>query len=197
MSATRQGPLSRFKVIDLTRARAGPTAARQFADWGADVIKVEVPAGRRRGPDDGRLAARSRLLQPAPQQAQHHAQPQDGRGRRRPQEDGGRGRRADRELPARREAPARLRLRDAARDQPAPRLRQPVGLRPGRAVRQPARLRPDRPGHGRPDVDHRPARPGAGAGRRADRGPLERHVCRHGRASSRCSSARCRARASG
>src|SRR5215470_18132710 len=43
MSATRQGPLSRFKVIDLTRARAGPTAARQFADWGADVIKVEMP----------------------------------------------------------------------------------------------------------------------------------------------------------
>jgi crotonobetainyl-CoA:carnitine CoA-transferase CaiB-like acyl-CoA transferase len=43
MSATRRGPLSRFKVIDLTRARAGPTAARHFADWGADVIKVEMP----------------------------------------------------------------------------------------------------------------------------------------------------------
>jgi formyl-CoA transferase len=43
MRATRQGPLSRFKVIDLTRARAGPTAARHFADWGADVIKVEMP----------------------------------------------------------------------------------------------------------------------------------------------------------
>ena len=36
-------PLSRFKVIDLTRARAGPTAVRQLADWGADVIKVEAP----------------------------------------------------------------------------------------------------------------------------------------------------------
>ena len=47
MSAERKGPLSRFKVIDLTRARAGPTAARHFADWGADVIKVEMP--RRRG----------------------------------------------------------------------------------------------------------------------------------------------------
>ena len=45
MSAERKGPLSRFKVIDLTRARAGPTAARHFADWGADVIKVEMPAG--------------------------------------------------------------------------------------------------------------------------------------------------------
>jgi crotonobetainyl-CoA:carnitine CoA-transferase CaiB-like acyl-CoA transferase len=36
-------PLSRFKVIDLTRARAGPTAVRQLADWGADVLKVEFP----------------------------------------------------------------------------------------------------------------------------------------------------------
>src|SRR5262245_63191813 len=60
MSTKRQGPLSRFKVIDLTRARAGPTAARHFADWGADVIKVEMPqddeedpmmGGSRQGPD--------------------------------------------------------------------------------------------------------------------------------------------------
>src|SRR5262252_2176886 len=36
-------PLSGFKVIDLTRARAGPTAVRQLADWGADVLKIEAP----------------------------------------------------------------------------------------------------------------------------------------------------------
>jgi crotonobetainyl-CoA:carnitine CoA-transferase CaiB-like acyl-CoA transferase len=36
-------PLSRFKVIDLTRARSGPTAVRQLADWGADVLKIEAP----------------------------------------------------------------------------------------------------------------------------------------------------------
>ncbi|HSF07458.1 MAG TPA: CoA transferase [Methylomirabilota bacterium] len=35
-------PLAHIKVIDLTRARAGPTAARQLADMGADVIKVET-----------------------------------------------------------------------------------------------------------------------------------------------------------
>ena len=35
--------LSDIVVIDLTRARAGPTAVRQLADWGADVIKVEIP----------------------------------------------------------------------------------------------------------------------------------------------------------
>jgi formyl-CoA transferase len=35
--------LSHLKVLDLTRVRAGPTAVRQLADWGARVVKIEMP----------------------------------------------------------------------------------------------------------------------------------------------------------
>ena len=37
-------PLADLTVIDLTIARAGPTAVRQLADWGADVIRIEPPS---------------------------------------------------------------------------------------------------------------------------------------------------------
>ena len=61
-------PLSRFKVIDLTRVRAGPTCVRQLADWGAEVIKVESAegdgglGGARHGPDFQNLHRNKRSI---------------------------------------------------------------------------------------------------------------------------------------
>jgi len=34
--------LSHITVLDLTRVRSGPTALRQLADWGANVIKLNL-----------------------------------------------------------------------------------------------------------------------------------------------------------
>ncbi len=39
-------PLADYTVLDLTIARAGPTAVRLLADWGANVIRIEPPAGK-------------------------------------------------------------------------------------------------------------------------------------------------------
>lgn len=63
--------LTRFKVLDLTRARAGPTCAKQFADFGANVIKIEMSekmgdssqfSGARWGPDMQNLHRNKRSL---------------------------------------------------------------------------------------------------------------------------------------
>ena len=60
--------LNGLRVLDLTRVRSGPTCVRQFADWGADVIKIEAPidtaqfGGPRSGPDFQNLHRNKRSL---------------------------------------------------------------------------------------------------------------------------------------
>lgn len=49
-------PFTDLLLLDLTRHRAGPVASRFFADWGAQVIKVEAPtdiSDSMGGPRDG------------------------------------------------------------------------------------------------------------------------------------------------
>lgn len=60
--------LNGIRVLDLTRLRSAPTRVRQFADWGADVIKIETPVdtaqlgGTRSGPDFQNLDRDKRSL---------------------------------------------------------------------------------------------------------------------------------------
>ena len=71
MNSDPKLPLSRYTVLDLTSARSGPTAVRQLADWGANVIKIEDPAAwsggsgpwdRRHGSDFQNLQRNKRSL---------------------------------------------------------------------------------------------------------------------------------------
>ena len=48
--------LAKLRVLDLTRVRAGPTCCRIFGDFGADIIKIEAPAGV--DPNEGMSGAR-------------------------------------------------------------------------------------------------------------------------------------------
>ncbi len=63
--------LARYRILDFTRVRAGPTCVKQFADFGADVIKIESPpgvdpnesmGGPRHGPDMQNLHRNKRSL---------------------------------------------------------------------------------------------------------------------------------------
>ncbi len=63
--------LARFRILDLSRVRAGPTCVKQFADFGADVVKIESPpgvdpneamGGPRHGPDMQNLHRNKRAM---------------------------------------------------------------------------------------------------------------------------------------
>jgi crotonobetainyl-CoA:carnitine CoA-transferase CaiB-like acyl-CoA transferase len=55
-SPTGTAALARFKVLDLTRIRSGPTCVRVLGDFGADVIRIESPPGV--DPNEGALGGR-------------------------------------------------------------------------------------------------------------------------------------------
>ena len=64
---TASPALSKLRILDLTRVRAGPTCVRQFADFGADVVKIENTVaedmgGPRDGPDFQNLHRNKRSL---------------------------------------------------------------------------------------------------------------------------------------
>ncbi len=54
---TASSAFSHLRILDLSRVRAGPSCVRQFADFGADVIKIESPPGV--DPNEGMGGARS------------------------------------------------------------------------------------------------------------------------------------------
>ena len=162
-------PLEHLTVLDLTLHRAGPTCARQLADWGAKVIKIEIPGGpkgeatgaNRLGPDYQNLH-RNKLNMTLNLKSEE-----------------GRAifldlcKTADVVIENyRSDVKYRLGIDYEAvvEGQSAHRLRQHLGLRAGRAGRQAPRRRPDRAGHGRVDVDHRRSR-GKGRCASASRSP--------------------------
>ena len=61
-------PLAGYTVLDLTLARAGPSAVRLLTDWGANVIRIEPPVsgegitGSRDTPDSQNLHRNKRGL---------------------------------------------------------------------------------------------------------------------------------------
>jgi crotonobetainyl-CoA:carnitine CoA-transferase CaiB-like acyl-CoA transferase len=77
------GPLEKYTVLDLTIARAGPTACRLMADWGANVIRIEPPAapgsssrevsGGRHNPDSQNLHRNKRGITINLKSAEGHA----------------------------------------------------------------------------------------------------------------------------
>ncbi len=129
--------LDRFTVLDLTRVRSGPTCVRQLADWGANVIKIEMPpdeaggdapGGPREGFDFQNLHRNKRSMT-------LNLKSKEGRaaflqhGRRRPTW-------WSRTSGPTSSSGSKIDYKDLAQGQPAHRLRQHLRLRPDRALRE-------------------------------------------------------------
>ena len=141
----------------MTQVRAGPTAARQLADWGADVIQVQMPEHMR---GDDTLGGQ----EGSDYQYTHRNKRSITLNLKEPE-----GIAVLKKLVAtadvllenfRPDVKTRLGIdyETLVEDQPAPRLREHLRLRPDRALRHAPRLRPDRAGHGRAHVGDRACR---------------------------------------
>jgi len=169
-------PLNDFRVIDLTAHRAGRTAVRQLADWGAQVVKIE-PTGelvdatgsRRDGPDFQNLHRNKRAMTLNLKNKEGHS--------------------IFMKLAERADVIVENYKSDVKHrlgiDYEAVRKVNPrivygsiFRFRPGRALCRQGRGRPDRPRHGRPDVDHRASRARPGARRHCDQRHLGRAAAR-------------------
>jgi len=110
--------LSRFTVLDLTRVRSGPTCVRQLADWGANVVKIEMPPDEKGGdaPGGPREGSDFQNLHRNKRSMTLNLKSKEGRAAFLKMVK--KGRRGRRELPARREAPAEIDYKDVKKINP-------------------------------------------------------------------------------
>ncbi len=166
-------------MVEFGQLLAGPYVGTLLGDFGADVVKIEAPPGRR---PDARLgpAAPQRplplVVDPRPQQALRDAQPAHGGGPGARAPAVRRGRRRGRELPPRHDGEVGPGPRRRPRRQPARHLRPRLGLRPDRALPRPRGLRLGGRGARRVALHQRPSRPGAAAQRHLARRHARRPV---------------------
>ena len=139
MTMSYEAPFSGLKVVDLSQGIAAPYAGMLLAQYGAEVLKVEVMDGGDWYGERPRARRQHVALSDGqPRQAQHRARPQIARGLRGAVAPRRRRRRVHGGLPPGRDRPARLLLRGGVGEKSAHPVSRDVGLRPVRPARRAA-----------------------------------------------------------